>query len=86
MKVSQFLSGALLAGAAQAQVGAYGQCGGYEWTGLTTCVSGYYVRTYFLLNTHLESRDFRDIFPEFDLTFQDMFSELGFFEGLSMKY
>jgi len=31
----------LLAGAAHAQQGAYGQCGGVSWTGATTCVSGY---------------------------------------------
>ncbi|KAF9894924.1 hypothetical protein FE257_004546 [Aspergillus nanangensis] len=30
-----------LAGAVAAQSGAYGQCGGQNWTGATTCVSGY---------------------------------------------
>jgi endoglucanase len=42
MRFSNLLSGAFLAGVAQAQVGAYGQCGGISWTGGTTCVSGYY--------------------------------------------
>ncbi|KAH6712924.1 1, 4-beta cellobiohydrolase [Leptodontidium sp. MPI-SDFR-AT-0119] len=41
------LKNALLAAAAlvstvSAQSGAYGQCGGQDWTGATTCVAGYY--------------------------------------------
>lgn len=41
MKFNKTLSGALLVGAAQAQSGAWGQCGGNGWTGPTTCISGY---------------------------------------------
>ncbi|KAH7351027.1 glycoside hydrolase family 5 protein [Rhexocercosporidium sp. MPI-PUGE-AT-0058] len=35
------LSGVALLGVASAQQTAYGQCGGKDWTGATTCVSGY---------------------------------------------
>jgi endoglucanase len=42
MKFTKTLSGALLVGAAQAQSGAWGQCGGNGWTGPTSCVSGYH--------------------------------------------
>lgn len=36
------MCGALLIGAAQAQQGAWAQCGGSGWTAQTTCVSGYH--------------------------------------------
>ncbi|KAK0110954.1 Endoglucanase gh5-1 [Cadophora gregata f. sp. sojae] len=39
---SLLLSSLLAAGAAQAQLGPYAQCGGPNWSGTTTCVSGYY--------------------------------------------
>jgi hypothetical protein len=42
MRHSGFLSVvSLLAGIASAQQSAWGQCGGTQWTGATTCVSGY---------------------------------------------
>ncbi|KFY00800.1 hypothetical protein O988_03097 [Pseudogymnoascus sp. VKM F-3808] len=41
MKSSSALLVAAVAGAARAQLGAWGQCGGNGWTGATTCVSGY---------------------------------------------
>jgi endoglucanase len=41
MRSSQLLSGALLAAVAQAQQGAWAQCGGVNWTGQTTCIAGY---------------------------------------------
>ncbi|KAH6683872.1 glycoside hydrolase superfamily [Halenospora varia] len=42
MKISRILTiGSTVATAAAQQV-AYGQCGGSSWTGLTTCVTGYY--------------------------------------------
>ncbi|KFZ16635.1 hypothetical protein V501_02122 [Pseudogymnoascus sp. VKM F-4519 (FW-2642)] len=41
MRFYQPLAGALLIGAAQAQQGAWAQCGGQGWTGGKTCVSGY---------------------------------------------
>ncbi len=47
MKASHLLSGAFLAVGAQAQLGAYAQCGGPNWTGTTTCVTGYYCRKLF---------------------------------------
>lgn len=42
MRFYQPLCGALLIGAAQAQQGAWAQCGGSGWTAQTTCVSGYH--------------------------------------------
>ncbi|KAG4430625.1 Endoglucanase gh5-1 [Cadophora sp. M221] len=39
---SVLLSGLLAVGGAQAQLAAYAQCGGPNWTGTTTCVAGFY--------------------------------------------
>ncbi|KAH7351029.1 1, 4-beta cellobiohydrolase [Rhexocercosporidium sp. MPI-PUGE-AT-0058] len=41
MKNTLFAAAALVS-AVSAQAGAYGQCGGQDWKGATTCVSGYY--------------------------------------------
>jgi cellulose 1,4-beta-cellobiosidase len=41
MGFKKLLTAAALAPVAMAQSGAYGQCGGNNWTGATTCVSGY---------------------------------------------
>lgn len=49
--------------AVNAQSGAYGQCGGINWTGATTCISGY---TCTVINDCLSSSDLR--FPRFQLT------------------
>lgn len=40
MKTS-IIAGAALAAVANAQSGAWGQCGGNNWTGPKTCISGY---------------------------------------------
>lgn len=42
MRTSSILLSGLLTAGAQAQLAAYAQCGGPNWTGTTTCVSGYY--------------------------------------------
>ncbi len=42
MKISSVFVGVLLATGAQAQNGAYQQCGGPNWSGSTECVSGFY--------------------------------------------
>lgn len=36
----------LLAGSVSAQVGAYGQCGGENYSGSTSCTSGYFCTSY----------------------------------------
>jgi len=38
---SYIFAGALFSGVVSAQQGAWAQCGGIGWTGLTTCISGY---------------------------------------------
>lgn len=42
MRVSSLLAAASYFAVATAQAAAYAQCGGVNWTGATTCVSGYY--------------------------------------------
>lgn len=42
MRSTSVLLSGLLALGAQAQLPAYAQCGGPNWTGTTTCVAGYY--------------------------------------------
>jgi hypothetical protein len=42
MKVSTLFTTSVAFAIAKAQQSAYGQCGGATWTGVTSCVSGYY--------------------------------------------